>query len=414
MFNNLFYHQDSYITMEYQRKNEYDLTLETFHSLREKIKTIEGKIKSKTCFLGFDGYIDSLYSLVKSRSGPKQWNPMKKMETFGEIIKKVAGSAANIERVLKRRTSGGFAPNTAKAMNTLGININLVAALGYPKIMDLFTPLIDRESVKAISFSDPGETLGLEFSNGKLLMPDFSNVINIRWDLLMERIELDYLVSLMKDSNLMGFGHWTSLPYFNQIWTHILEEVIPKIQNIREKLFFVDLGDIRKRKRKDKTEMLQILQKIDEEVPVVLSLNDQEAIEISKILETVHIIDPTKSNFSDYFEGGKRINQELNLSYLVIHSPHFATLSLADGKHYWVTQGYTSEPHFTTGGGEYFHSGTLMGLSCDLKPEEAILMGNSLTGIFVRTGKAPNFNQLTNYIDNYLAFIEQDLPEFPL
>lgn len=400
--------------MEYQRKNEYDLTLETFHSLREKIKTIEGKIKSKTCFLGFDGYIDSIYSLVKSRSGPKQWNPMKKMETFGEIIKEVAGSAANIERVLKRRTSGGFAPNTAKAMNTLGININLVVALGYPKIMDLFTPLTNKKSVKTISFSDPGETLGLEFNNGKLLMPDFSNVVNINWNLLIERIELDYLVSLMKDSDLMGFGHWTSLPYFNEIWEHMLEEIFPKLPNLQERLFFVDLGDIRKRNRKDKNKMLQILQKIDDEIPVVLSLNDQEAIEISKILENVAPIDPTKPNYSDYFEGGKRINQELNLSYLVIHSPHFATISLKNSEHYWITQGYTSEPHFTTGAGEYFHSGTLIGLSCCVRPEEAILMGNSLTGIFVRTGKAPNLNQLTNYIENYMAFIEHDRAEFPL
>ncbi|MHA1456972.1 MAG: hypothetical protein ACTSR5_13490 [Promethearchaeota archaeon] len=50
----------------------------------------------------------------------------------------------------------------------------------------------------------------------------------------------------------------------------------------------------------------------------------------------------------------------MNLSYLVIHSPHFATISTVED-HYWITEGFTSKPKFTVGAGDYFHSGTVLG-----------------------------------------------------
>ena len=44
---------------------------------------------------------------------------------------------------------------------------------------------------------------------------------------------------------------------------------------------------------------------------------------------------------------------------------------------------------------------------------EAILMGNALTAIFVRTGNSPNFNQLSQFISRYMEFIDNDNPNFP-
>ena len=49
----------------------------------------------------------------------------------------------------------------------------------------------------------------------------------------------------------------------------------------------MDLADIKKRSKSDIQKMLKILQMIDNEVPVMLSLNDQEAIDISKALDDV-------------------------------------------------------------------------------------------------------------------------------
>lgn len=399
--------------MVYEKRNEYDVTLETYNSLVEKLPKLKEHFLSKVCFLGFDGYVDSLYSVVKSRESPEEWTRMEKMSAFGKIIQEVAGSSANIERVLKKKTSGGFAPNTAKAINGLGINVNLVGAVGYPEINPIFTHLTDRKSVNTIPFSNPGETLGLEFDDGKIMLTDFANVMNISWDLITETIGIERLISLINESNLMGFGHWSLLPHFNDIWEHMKADIFPDIKNLENKLFFVDLADIKKRSTEDIQEMLKLLVNIDKDVPVMLSLNDQEAIDISKTLDSIKIIDPKKKNFGDYKEAGMKINEEVGLTYLVIHSPHFATITVKNKGHFWVTEGYTSTPRYTTGAGDHFHSGAAVGLCCDITPAEALLIGNALTAIFVRTGESPTFGQLSEFIKNYMKYIKKDIPDFP-
>lgn len=396
----------------YKKQNEFDVTLETYNSLIPKLENLRDQLVKQTCFLGFDGYVDSLYSLVLTRENADKWKRMDGMATFGGLVQRVAGSSANVERVLKRKISGGFAPNSCKAINGLGITIKLVAALGYPQIDPTFNPLEKENTIETISFANPGETAGLEFDDGKVMLTDFENINKITWDTLIERIGLDRITDKIAVSNLMGFGHWSLIPNLGEIWTHLLYDVFPNVENIGKKLFFVDLADIKKRTKEDIFQMIEILKKVDSKMPVMLSLNDQEAIDISKTLETVDDIDPTKKNYEAYIEAGKNINQELKFHYLVIHSPHFATISTRSD-HYWVTEGYTSQPRFTTGAGDHFHSGVAAGLSCGLTPPESLLIGNALTAVFVRTGNSPNFDELRQFIKNYMDYIEKDNPNFP-
>ena len=177
-------------------------------------------------------------------------------------------------------------------------------------------------------------------------------------------------------------------------------------------MFFVDLADIKKRNKIDIQNMLKLLGKIDEVVPVMLSLNDQEAIDISKALDNVKDINPKVENHGDFVNGGRKINDEVDLSYLIIHSPYFATVSTKNN-HYWVTEGITSKPKFTTGAGDHFHSGAAAGLVLNLTPPEALIIGNALTAIFVRTGNSPNFKDINQFINKYMDYIEHDNPDFP-
>ncbi len=393
----------------YRKLNDYDVTLKTLDSITKKLESVQTTVVKKSCFLGFDGYVDSLYSLVQSRMNAKKWTRMESMKSFGELLIEVAGSSANIERVLKKRIFGGFAPNTCRALNAFGTKIYLIAALGHPKLNEFYYQLPEVES---ISISNPGQTLGLEFDDGKVMITDFTPILNIDWKMLMDNVKLGKLIKIIEASDIMGFGHWALIPNLNDIWQHFLDELFPSISNLKEKIFFVDIADIRKRSRQDLLDLIKILQKIDQLVPVMLSANDLEAHFLSKVLDNVKTFAPYRENSTDYIDGGKRLNTEMKLSYLVIHSPHFATISTVE-EHYWITEGFTSKPKFTVGAGDYFHSGTVLGLSCGLTPPEAILMGNALTAIFVRTGNSPNFNQLSQFVSRYMEFIDNDNPNFP-
>ncbi|MHA1147070.1 MAG: hypothetical protein ACTSR8_02385 [Promethearchaeota archaeon] len=396
----------------YESQNDYDVTLNSLNSVKFNFEKLKNSIPNKSIFLGFDGYIDSLYTLVRSRENLSEWKRIETMSFFGQRILEVAGSSANVERVLKRRISGGFAPNTCKAVNGLGVNTFLVAAIGYPKIDEMFDHIAKRETVDAIPIGNPGETIGLEFDDGKIMLTDFENIFKITWDSIIERLGFERLMSLLQKTNTWGFGHWSLLLDFDNIWKHLLNDVFPNLRNLKNKLFFVDLADLKKRNKSDILEMLKLLRKIDEEVPVMLSLNDQEAIDISKAIDEIRSIDPKKKKYADYIEGGKIMNDVLNLSYLVIHSPHFATISTRDS-HYWVTEGFTSKPKFTTGAGDHFHSGTAIGLTCNLSAPEALIIGNALTAIFVRTGNSPTLQELSQFIDYYIEYVENDYPNFP-
>jgi hypothetical protein len=391
----------------YKPQNKYDTTLESLENILKKLDKLRTSISKKTCFLGFDGYVDSLYSVVQSRENADEWTKMNLLKNFGELLIDVAGSSANVERVLKKRIFGGFAPNTCRAMNTLGVKIFLTAALGYPKLNEFYVPI---PNVESFSVANPGETLGLEFDDGKLMITDFEPILNITWKTLIDIVKQDNIIQMVEKSDLLGFGHWALVPSLNDIWKHFLIDIFPSISNLKDKLFFVDIADIRKRSANNISDLIQVLQKINDHVPVLLSANDQEALYLSKVLPNARNLNSSQS--LNFIESGKLLNKEANLSYLVIHSPHFATISTIED-HYWITEGFTSKPKFTVGAGDHFHSGTVLGLSCGLTPPEAILMGNALTAIFVRTGNSPNFYQLSQFISRYMEFIANDNPNFP-
>ncbi|MFW9950937.1 MAG: hypothetical protein ACFFKA_12540 [Candidatus Thorarchaeota archaeon] len=392
----------------YQKLNQYDVTLEAFNSIKEKLTDFKSEILKKYAFLGFDGYIDSLYSIVKNRIDSKEWTRMESMRTFGELLIEVSGSSGNIERVLKKKIFGGFAPNTSRAMNALGAHTFLIGALGIPKLSQLYKRQPNEE---VYSIAEPGETLGLEFDDGKIMITDFAPILNLDWVQLLSKIPIDKLSTLIDNSNILGFGHWALIPNLNQIWQYFISDLFPSLKNLEKKLFFVDIADIRKRNPSDIKALVQILQKIETFMPVMLSSNDQEAALLSKILDNISEIDPSKPNFNDYIEGGLQLNKEIKISYFVIHSPHFATITTKES-HYWVTEGYTSKPKYTVAAGDHFHSAVALGLSSNLTPPESLLIGNALTAIFVRTGLSPNFEQLTRFIFEYMDYLIEDNPNF--
>ena len=104
---------------------------------------------------------------------------MESMREYGERVLSAAGSSTSIERVLKSRTHGGFAPNTCGALNALGVRVYLVAACGYPQVHNIFLPLGSNKNTEIISYVDPGDTIALEFNDGKIMMQDFTNIFKM-------------------------------------------------------------------------------------------------------------------------------------------------------------------------------------------------------------------------------------------
>jgi hypothetical protein len=264
------------------------------------------------------------------------------------------------------------------------------------------------QNVTLTSVGNMGLTLAMEFHDGKLMSQDMEGIITLDWETLLLRLGgREKLIEIFSNTNVIGNGHWALMPYMTDYWNHFITDIFPNISHAREMLFFVDPADLRKRSKIDIRKMLSVLSKINDLIPVVFSVNDREAIDISHVLESENAPVIEKNNVDSYVQAGANINKILGLDYFIIHDPHFATIS-SPKTHYWVSEGFTSKPNFTTGAGDHFNGGILLSLKAGFSPTEALVVGNSATAIFVRTGQSPSLTMLKTFIEKYIYYIIYD------
>ncbi|MBD3186043.1 hypothetical protein GF325_04365 [Candidatus Bathyarchaeota archaeon] len=383
-----------------------DITSNAVNTLQEKLR-VPGKYRDTFekihIFLGLDGYVDSLYSLLSKRASLVDYEVMDSMREFSQRAFDTAGSSCNIERVLKKRLGGGFGPNTARAVGTLGAQVDLVGALGNPS--EVFMDSIPNR-VTMHSLGDPGETCALEFDDGKIMLTDFGNINHITWDLILERVGRDDFIGMLEKTDAIGQGHWALVPHMNDIWRSWVHEILPNLSR-GDRLFFVDPADMTKRPGSHVREMIDLLGEIGETpgMKTIISMNDKETLQMCNYYQEL----PAISEFRDYYTIGDRMINLLPVDIIVIHHPHFAILNDGDrGIH--VKEGFTSKPKFTTAAGDHFNGGLIIALaSKSMTPGESLVFANACTAHFVRTGNSPNLQDASRFIMHYKEYIENDI-----
>ncbi|NMC07789.1 MAG: carbohydrate kinase family protein [Candidatus Lokiarchaeota archaeon] len=383
-----------------------DVTWNALESVKAKVSdrvALANRFNKIQVCVGVDGYVDSLYSLVSRRDGVENFEIMRSMSEFGKKVVDTAGSSCNVERVLKKHIGGGFGPNIARALGTLGARIDLIGCVGKPD--DVFTSSLP-STINYHSLSEPGATCALEFNDGKVMLTDFGPVNNVTWDLIKKKIGRERLIDMFSKADAIGQGHWALVPHLNEIWAAWIDEVFPSL-DAKERIFFVDPADMSKRSTTHLMAMMKQLEAINQVkgMKVILSLNDKEAIQLSRAFSHAGEI----RRFEDYYLAGARMMETLNIHALVIHHPHFATISTKQST-WHVKEGYTTKPRFTTAAGDHFNGGALIALASGLfTPDEAMILANACTAYFVRTGISPDIEKLGTFIDKYRSYVDADL-----
>jgi hypothetical protein len=389
----------------YTELNDSDVTIDTLNKILDKFPADESGLATKSVFCGFDGYVDSLYSLVATRESPEDFTTMDSMTQFSDRVANTAGSSCNIERVLKKMIGGGFAPNIGRALVNLGMNLHLAASIGYPDVLPLFQeyPPEILKRVHYMSVNNPGETAGLEFMDGKVMLTDLGNINDLSWDLVIERIGRDQFIEVLESSDAIGQGHWSLVSHMSDMWERMVEDIFPNLSNPKGKRFYVDPADMTKRSAADVQRMASLMGRVNEYLKATLSLNDKEAGQIAAALPGL----PEVTSQEDLHGIGRDIEAQVNIDSIVIHSPQFATITTPDA-HFFVKEGFTRGPKFTTAAGDHFNGGVLLGLLQDYTPAESIIVGNAVTAYFVRTGESPSVAKTRSFLENYMQYIEND------
>jgi sugar/nucleoside kinase (ribokinase family) len=142
--------------------------------------------------------------------------------------------------------------------------------------------------------------------------------------------------------------------------------------------------------------MLSLLQEFSPAFRVVLGLNKKEAYDIANVLE---LFDATSlSHMQVALEDlNQALYDHLGIHAVVIH-PVDRSCCVVDGVFYEEEGPYIKKPRLSTGAGDNFNAGFMLGLLLGLRPDQALLTGMGTSGYYVRNAKSPKFKELTSFL----------------
>ncbi|MBS0622080.1 MAG: carbohydrate kinase family protein [Verrucomicrobia bacterium] len=335
----------------------------------------------KKVFVGWDGNVDDILDAVDTRSGPGHYQAMKTMESFSQRIYASCGKSCNIELVPKVQKIGGNGPIFVEALPEGEYEITLAGCFGKEAIDPLFHPL-QKRCARLFSFGPSASTQAIEFSDGKVLFGKLAPLDNICWENLLELIPLPQFIQLQEEIDLFVSANWTMLNHVNGIWRALLEQVVPQLSK-RARYLFIDLADPAKRTDEDLKQALALLKSLGSCYDLILGLNGAESKRVANVLGVVGI---------------EEIFEVLGASCVVCHTPLTASAVSKEGQE-TIQSAYTPTPKLSTGAGDNFNAGFCNGLLKGLTLKERLEMGCATSGFYVRHGRSPSSEELSQFLN---------------
>jgi hypothetical protein len=352
--------------------------------------------------VGFDGFIDNIIDVVAKRADPTSYVAMGTISELGQRVLAAAGNSANFEMVVKQSKIGGNGPIMANALCSYDYRVTAIGILGEGAIDPVFKPLADR-ATKTISLGGAATTDALEFSDGKIMLGKLLPLERVTYATLIERIGIESLKSLFRDSAAVAMVNWTMTMGMTEIWRRLAREVLPGLRADRP-LIFVDLADPAKRTLEDLRAAFAALQELQQHADVLLGMNGAELRQVLTALDlAVPAVEP---EWEASRRGCELVQQRLGLSWAMCHLVKSAACawgassSRAAGS---VGADGFFEPHpkITTGAGDHFNAGFTAALLAGLDPRHALHIGGATSGYYVRTAVSPSREQVVGFLRQY-------------
>ena len=336
----------------------------------------------KNIFVGFDGFIDTIVRAVDHYEGETKVH-MQLIEQFGKRISASAGRSTNIELDVICKKIGGNGPILCDALRVLGANTTYIGTLGDVE-SNIFRAFSQNNNA-VFSVGLPGETRAVEFEDGKILLGEMYDTVNIDADRICSVCGRDILRDICSKNELLCFVNWTMLLRMNTIFELFLNDLIDKSKKIS---FFFDLADPSKRSAADVQGLIGYIQRFSEFGETILGLNLSEAAQILSVLGSFEKISEKKEDIV----GCARVIRELiGCSAVFVHAN---TMSAGNDGNFAFVDGYFSEhPKISTGAGDHFNAGFLFNYLDTHDLRSALTMGSSVAKYYVDHACSPTLEQ---------------------
>ena len=171
------------------------------NQLLEAIKQKQDTLPSKKVFAGFDGFVDTIVKIIKTKGKHNQPEYFKTKREFAKYILDKGDSSFGLELGKESTRFGGNMPILSNALATLGMHVHCVGALGYPQVHPVFEDL--SSNCKLYSFGNAGISTAYEFNDGKMLIAQMGDLNTLGWQDLVSIIGIEQLVSLCHNCQLL-------------------------------------------------------------------------------------------------------------------------------------------------------------------------------------------------------------------
>ena len=366
----------------------------------EHVKNLPGLLESKKGFnlnmlVGIDGFVDVIIHVVDKRLDFENFTRLNTMKEFGERIVKAAGFSTNIEMMPVQTKLGGNGPILANALIEYGVQVTYAGALGVPDINPVFLSMAEK-TAKTYSLINPGYTDAVEFIDGKLMFGKHSALQDLTWDMFKNAFGgAKGLAEVLEKQDLLGMVNWTMMPYMSQIWEGMINEVFPLLkQKDKKPIAFFDLADPEKRTKDDIKHAMQLIKRFEQKFSAALGLNEKELYEIADVLDV--------NKKSTLAETSLEVYKKLGIYCLVVH-PVSSALCIINNEVFETAGPYCQNPVLTTGAGDNFNSGFILGQSLGLDPLSCLALGVSTSGYYVRNAKSPTYNEVIQFAKDWDA-----------
>ena len=348
--------------------------------------------------LGFDGFVDEIIHVVDKRLDSDTFTRVDTISQLAARIDKASGLSTNIELVPTNKKIGGNGPIMANALAVNHPTMTYIGALGYPTIDDVFRVMEDRADLYTIATN--GHTDALEFDDGKLMLGKMTTLKDVTYRRLIEVVGEDRLIDLLGTTDLLATVNWSMLPNMTALMSELIEHILPKLPQRRTRPYlFIDLADPEKREDAEIQEMLDLLKHFKDKFFVVLGLNKKEAYDVAGVLQLFDSASLAKMQVSleDLTE---ELYEYLQIDAVVVH-PVDRSCCVVDGVFHEEDGPYIAKPKLSTGAGDNFNAGFMLGLMLGLAPDEALLTGMGTSGFYVRNARSPEFSELIQFLRDW-------------
>jgi hypothetical protein len=384
-----------------------------FTSLIKALNIYQKSGQNVKAIVGFDGYVDKIQKVVRSKSGSQSvyYNTITEI---ADHVATLAGVSGQVEIRNLELKLGGNAPIMANSLGALGIKNTCIGTMGYPDLNNVFEEM--HPNCQVVSIAEPAQTNAMEFDDGKLIFSEVSTFEQLTWTYVAAVTGMENLTKWIYESQLISFVDWANLNYCTDIWEGILGDIVVKLNpspdekeigryyevnkriadeegsGMRHKNFFFDLCDPSKRSKEEILAALSVINRYKPYGKVTLGMNENEARKVYKAL------DGENDNIADLQIVARYIFDKMTVHQVLIH-PTERSIVATQRQIFEISGRLVPEPRILTGGGDNLNAGFCLGLVLDLPVEQTMLLGMANSGTYITNGASPDVSELVEYLE---------------